>query len=195
MRHRFLTTRASLPLIALLAALVVTGGCGGSSPEPTPTATRTRAAATASPAERSWRRQVQIFASSLLPALRSVQDLTGGSRTAGAFGERLDPRLFVPGPKRRAFLSALETFSRCAATLEAVVPAAPTGRLRPVRVALVHACRSLELVPPLIRQEVLAASSAAEVDPQARTAAATRTQEGVTLLVDALAILERVLGG
>jgi len=187
--------RLRLPVAALLLVIVLSSGCGGGDPAPTTTATATRTSATASAAERRWQRQVEIFAAGLLPALRTVQDLTGGSRTAGAFGNKLDARLFVPGPQRRAFASAMGTLSRCASTLEAVVPAPPTRRLRPVHVALTHACRSLESVPPLIRREVLTAGSAGDVDPGARTAAATRAREGVTLLVDALAIQQRVLRG
>jgi hypothetical protein len=123
-----------------------------------------------------------------------VQQLTGGSRTAGAFGDTLDPRLFVPGPQRQAFTSAMATLSHCVSTFTAGVPPPPTPRLRPVRIALTHACRSLGSVPPLISQEVLTARSAVEVDTEARTAAATRTREGVRLLADGLAILGRVLG-
>jgi hypothetical protein len=88
----------------------------------------------------------------------------------------------------------MDTLSRCSPTLGANVPAPPTAHLGPVRTALIHACRAFEAVPPLVRSEVLTADSAADVDPGARAAAATRTSEGVRLLIDSLAIQQRVLG-
>ncbi len=202
MEHRFLDVRPSRMVYAALAASVVLGGCGGSGGEPSATATRPTTTATttatatvpASAAERRWQRQVELFTAGLLPALRTVQQLTGGGRTTGAFGESLDRRLFAPGAQRRAFSSAMATLARCEATFGALVPEPPTRRLRPARVALAHACLALGSVPELIGREVLAAGSAAGVDPQARRAARTRTREGVTLLVDGLTIVQRVLG-
>jgi hypothetical protein len=190
--------RALGKAVTVAAVVALVAGCGGGSDDSgrassAAATTTTTPRVTATAAERRWKLRVERFAAGLLPALRSVQTLTGGGPKAGAFGPRLDRRVFLPGPTRRTFVSAMDTLSRCGPALRASVPAAPTRRLRPVGTALTHACRTLEAVPPLIRAEVLTARSAADVDPRAYGAAAAQTRDGVRLLIDGLATQHRVL--
>ena len=74
------------------------------------------------------------------------------------------------------------------------MPQAPTDRLRPVRLTLVHACAQLERVPELLRADVLGARSPAGVDRGGVDEAAAHADEGVRSIVDGLATLRRLLG-
>jgi hypothetical protein len=179
--------------VALLSLAAAAAGCGGGGrPQATATTAQARSAVTAS--ERLWRLQVERFAAGLLPELRRLEQLTGGSRKTGVAGVRLDPRIFTPGRVRRSFTTTMAGLSRCGHDLDAAVPPAPTRRLRPVRVAFSHACGALAEVPVLIRSNVLEAGSAGEVDRDLLAVAARRAGDGVRLLADGLAILRRALG-
>jgi hypothetical protein len=137
---------------------------------------------------------VDRFAAGLLPDLRRLERLTGGSATTGAAGTRLDPGIFEPGATRQEFETTMTGLAACAVTLRATLPKAPSRRLRPVRRTLVHACRELGLVPDVLREDVLAARSAGDLDRAAVREAAAHATEGVRSIVDSLTSLRRLLG-
>ena len=190
---RIADRRAGLRLVLALAVVVTVGGCGGDVGGQATTATQPQSRARASAAELRWQRQIEGFVAGLLPELRRLQELTGGGANTGAAGFRLDPRVFVPGPKRRQFVATMAELSRCGPAFKAAVPPPPTPRLRPIRATFAHACHVLEAVPFLLRSEVLRASGAADVDRDSLAAAVARAREGVRLVVDGLATLRRLL--
>ena len=136
------------------------GGCGGGGSGTTTGSQRLQG----TPDELRWALAVDRFAGGLLPDLRALERLTGGSTTTGAAGTRLDPRIFRPGRTRQQFRSAMTGLAACGTSLQATLPKAPSDRLRPVRRTLVHACTELERVPETLRDDVLAARSPAGVD-------------------------------
>jgi hypothetical protein len=186
--------RRARPIGVMLALVlaVAAAGCGGAR-TPAATTARAQAATGATDAERRWQREVERFAAGLLPEFRRLQQLTGGGGKRGIVGGRLDPRIFDPGHERRRFVTTMAALPRCNRTLDATVPRAPTRRLRPVRVALVHVCNALADVPRLIRADVLGARDPTEVDRELFAAAARRAQDAARLVVDGLTTLRRVL--
>jgi len=168
----------------------VLAGCGGGG---SPTTTTTQPVS-ATAEELRWAILVETFVSGLLPDLQRLERLTGGSRTTGAIGSRLDPRIFRPGTQRQQFEDAMRALTTCRVVLNGEIPPAPTERLRPVRLTLLQACKQLELVPKLLRAEVLEAGKPADVDPDALEEAKGRVGEGVRSLVGSLATLQRLLG-
>src|SRR5262249_33061513 len=105
----------------------------------------------------------------------------------------LDPRIFVPGPTRRRFETTMTGLAACGVTLAAKVPQPPTERMRSVRSTFVHACTQLELVPELLRDDVLRARSPARVRGQTVGGAAGRAGGGVRSVVGGLATMRRLL--
>jgi hypothetical protein len=169
----------------------VLGGCGGGGAETTTAETQPLRG---TGAELRWTASAERFAGGLLPDLKRLERLTGGGGTGAAVGTRLDPRIFRPGPARRAFQTAMTSLAACGTTLRATLPKAPSPRFRPVRRTLVHACAQLELVPELLRAEVLRARSARDVDRSVLKEAAAHAGEGVRSIVDSLTSLRRLLG-
>ena len=82
----------------------------------------------------------------------------------------------------------------CSITLAALVPRAPTVRLRPARATLAHACSRLEQVPSALQAPVLRATSPAGVEPGALRYAAASAGEGVRGIVDGLTTVRRLVG-
>jgi len=183
-------TRVHARLVAIGAAtaLLALVSCGGKS---TPSATTTTAAARPTAAELRWRRQVRAFAAALVVQLEQVQGATGGGPKAGPIGPRIDERVFLPGPRRRSFLSALTTLERCPDDVARSVPPAPSALLAPARTALENGCDALASAAHSLRGAVTAAGSARSVDAGALDFARGRAQDGVQLVVDALATVAR----
>jgi hypothetical protein len=195
----FVVARRILVPVAVAAALgVALTGCGGS-PRGVDTAATTGAGAPvrphASPAELRWGRQVERFVAGLVPDLRRLQQLTGGGPGIGAAGTRLDPRVLVPGAKRRQFEETMTALAACSPAFAATVPAAPTEQLRSVRSTVAHGCGSLAQVPQLVRADVLRARSPADVHRELLVEAAAQADEGVRSIVDGLSTLRRLVGG
>jgi hypothetical protein len=177
----------------VLAAVLLPAGCGGGHGSPASATTTQAQELHASAEEVRWAAEVDGFAARLVPDLRRLERLTGGGAKIGAFGRRLDRRIFVPGPQRRQFEAAMTTLAACGPTLSATVPRAPTARLRTVRATLVQACTQLERVPELLRHAVLRARTPGGLDPGVLSEAAGRGDEGVHGVVDALSTMRRVL--
>lgn len=163
---------------ALVLALASCGGKG--TPQPTTTAASQPPSTSA---DARWRRQVRVFAAALVLQLERVQAATGGGPTAGPIGPHLD----VADRSRRSFLSALAALERCPADLRRTVPRPPSSSLEPARTALVNACAALASAARSLRD--------APAAPGALDFARGRAQEGVRLVVDALATLARAPAG
>jgi hypothetical protein len=178
-----------LVVIGAATATLALASCGGKS---TPTATTTGASKSRpSTAELRWRRQVRVFAAALVSELERVQAATGGGPKVGPIGARLEPGVFAAGPRRRSFLAALTALERCPRDVARAVPAPPSSLLVPARTALGNACAALASAARSLRDAVAAAGSARRVDPGALEFARGRAQDGVRLVIDALAIIAR----
>jgi hypothetical protein len=138
--------------------------------------------------------KLDAFARRLVPDLRLLEQLTGGSAQTGTVGTRLDRRVFVPGATRRRLEATLTALEACGTVLRATVPAAPTQRLRPMRATVVHACDQLEQAASILRADVLTATSSAGVDRGALGEASRRAGEGVRSLAGALSTLQTLVG-
>lgn len=196
------TVAGAVKLTAMRACLLVTlavaaacglASCGGKGSTATATAGKPRSQA--SEIELRWRRQVRAFAAGIVVELRRIQAATGGGPRTGPVGPRVDPRVLAGGPRRRSFLGAVAALERCPREIAGAVPRAPASRLSPARTALAHACDSLASAARSLRQAVEAAGPGRAVDPGALALARGRAQDGVSLVVDALAILARALAG
>jgi hypothetical protein len=186
---RLTAVHARLVVIGAATASLALASCGGKS---TPSATTTQASQPRpSAAELRWRRQVRAFAAALVSDLERVQAATGGGPKAGPVGARLDERVFVPGARRRSFLAALTALERCPQDVARAVPAPPSAPLLPARTALGNACAALASAAASLRDAVTGARSARAVDPGALDFARGRAQDGVRLVIDALAIVAR----
>ena len=183
---------ARVVVIGALTASLALASCGGKS---TPTIATDSSPTRPSPAELRWRGQVRAFAAAIVSELERVQAATGGSAKAGPVGARLDPRALVPGERRRSFLSALRSLERCPRDVGRMVPAPPSARLVPARTALVNACAALASAAGSLRRAVAASPSAHGGDPGDLEFARGRAQDGVRLIVDALAIVVRASAG
>jgi hypothetical protein len=182
----------------LLVTLAVTAACGLAScggKGSTATATVGQPRSQASETELRWRRQVRSFAAGIVVELRRIQAATGGGPRTGPIGARVDPRVLAGGPPRRSFLGATAALERCPREIAGAVPRAPVSRLAPARNALAHACDAFASAGRSLRQGVEAAPPGRAVDPGALALARGRAQDGVRLVVDALAILARVPAG
>jgi hypothetical protein len=181
---------ARLVAIGAATALLALASCGGKSTPRAPT-TATAGSASIAAEVRRWRRQVRVFAAALVTQLEQVQGATGGGPKAGPIGARVDERVFAPGRRRRSFLSALTALERCRDDVARIVPAAPSAILAPARTALENACAALASAAHSLRDAVTAAGSARRVDPGALDFARGRAQDGVQLVIDALATVAR----
>jgi hypothetical protein len=178
---------------ASLLTLVALAGCGGGKARtPAPTPSRT---VRSDPAETRWRGEVDRFAAALVARLRVLERDTGGGADAGPIGPRPRAALLVRGPERDAFEAARAAVGRCRSSLDRSVGAAPSQRLAPARIALVHACSALASAAGLLGSALGGARPRPELDRGALAAARVRAREGVRLVVGALAIVDRVLGG
>jgi hypothetical protein len=183
-----------LPVVAAgLLLLAGCGGDGGGGGQADPVTT-TAQAPQPTAEELRWAQRFDAFVTGLLPDLRRLERLTGGGPKTGTVGNRLDPRIFAPGPERRQFEAAMTALAACRPVLAATVPPAPTARLRRARATLVQACGQLEQVPAVLRADVLRAGSPAGVKPAVLAEAAARAGEGVRSLVGGLTTLRRLLG-
>jgi hypothetical protein len=183
---KFTAVRARLLAICVVTATVGLASCGGKS---TPSAMTTKPHASA--AEVRWRRQVRVFAAGIVSELERIQVATGGGPKAGPIGARLNARVFVTGPQRRALLAALTALERCPRDVARAVPAAPSPLLVPARRALGSACAALASAAQSLREAVTASASPRSVDPGTLDFARGRAQDGVRLVIDALAIVAR----
>jgi hypothetical protein len=174
----------------VLFAAVVLAGCGGGG---SGTTTGARPL-DGTDAELRWALAVDRFASGLLPDLRRLARLTGGDANAGVAGTRLDPRIFQPGATREQFKFTMTSLAACGLSLKAGLPKAPSARLQSVRRTLVHACSEFELVPDVLREDVLGAGSAGQVKRATVEEAASHANEGERSVVDALTSVRRLLG-
>jgi hypothetical protein len=183
---------ARLVAIGAATALLALASCGGKSTPKTTTAT---AASRPTAAELRWRRQVRLFAAALVGQLEQVQGATGGGPKAGPIGPRIEERVFVTGPRRRSFLSALTALEGCRGSLDRQVPRAPAPGLVPVRTALADACAALASAGRSLRRAVASAGPDRAVDPGVLAFARGQARDGVRLVVDALALLARAPAG
>jgi hypothetical protein len=168
---------------------VLLPGCGGGSPAVTGTTTQPSAGVLGED-ELRWAAKLEVFVRRLVPDLRQLERLTGGSAQTGTVGTRLDRRVFVPGATRRRLEATLTALEACGTVLRATVPRPPTRRLRPVRATVVHACDQLEQAASILRADVLTATSRAGVDPVGLGEASRRAGEGVRSLTGALSTLQ-----
>ena len=102
--------------------------------------------------------------------------------------------MFVSGSRRRSFIAALTALERCRPDIARAVPPAPSPVLVPARTALANGCDALASAAHSLRAAVSAAGSARRVDHGTLAFARGRAQDGVRLVVDALAILARASG-
>jgi hypothetical protein len=180
---------ARLVVIGAATVTLALASCAGKS---TPAATTTVTFQTRpSAAEVRWERQVRLFAAALVSELERVQAATGGGPKAGPIGARIDPGVFVAGPRRRSFLDTLTALERCPRDVAQAVPAPPSSLLVPARTALGNACAALASAAGSLHDAVATAGSARGVDPAALDFARGRAQDGVRLVIDALAIVAR----
>jgi hypothetical protein len=187
------SVRALGALAVAFAGLALTACGGGDGARTTrPAVTTKRPAAT--PAELDWERTVDRFAAAVATDLGRLQTLTGGGPKAGPIGPRPVTQLFAEGPARQRFEETTAALARCRNDLDGLVPAPPTRRLQPVRVALRTACSGLASAAASLTKTVRRAGSPREVDPGSLALARGQAREGLRLLVDALAILLRVVG-
>jgi hypothetical protein len=186
-----LTAMRACLLVTLAVATCGLASCGGKESTAAPAV---KARSQASATELRWRRQVRAFAAGIVVELRRIQAATGGGPQTGPVGARVDPRLLAGGPRRRSFLRAAAALERCPRDI-ARVPRAPASRLAPARTALANACDALASEGRSLRTAVEAAGPGRAVDPGALAFARGRAQDGVRLVVDALAILARVPAG
>jgi hypothetical protein len=197
------TVAEGVKLTAMRACLLVTlavtaacglAACGGKGSTATATVGQPRRSQ-ASETELRWRRQVRSFAAGIVVELRRIQAATGGGPRTGPIGARVDARVLAGGPRRRSFFGATAALERCPMEIAGAVPRAPVFRLAPVRTALAHACDAFASAGRSLRQGVEAAGPGGAVDPGALAFARGWAQDGVSLVVDALAILARVPAG
>ena len=179
-------------LVTLAVATCGLASCGGKESTAAPVV---KALSQASATELRWRRQVRVFAAGIVVELRRIQAATGGGPQTGPVGARVDPRLLAGGPRRRSFLRAAAALERCPRDIARAVPRAPASRLAPARTALANACDALASAGRSLRTGVEAAGPGRAVDPGALAFARGRAEDGVRLVVDALAILARVPAG
>jgi hypothetical protein len=178
--------RARLLAICVVTATLGLASCSGKS---TPSATTTKPRASA--ADVRWRREVRVFAAGIVSELERIQLATGGGPKAGPIGARLDTKVFRPGPQRRSLLAALSALERCPRDVVRAVPAAPSPLLVPARTALGNACGALASAAQSLREAVTGSASATSVDRGTLDFARGRAQDGVRLVIDALAIVAR----
>ena len=178
--------------ICAVTATLGLASCGGKSTPATTAASRSRVQPPA--AELRWRRQVRAFTAGVVAELEQVQAATGGGPRTGPIGARLDARVFVSGSRRRSFIAALTALERCRPDIARAVPPAPSPVLVPARTALASGCDALASAAHSLRAAVSAAGSARRVDHGTLAFARGRAQDGVRLVVDALAILARASG-
>jgi hypothetical protein len=182
----------------LLVTMAVTAACGLACCGGTGSTVSTPRAAPspqAPAAELRWRHQVRAFAAGIVVELRRIQADTDGGRTAGPVGARVDPEVLAGGPRRRSFAAALAALESCPGEVARKVPRAPASPLVPVRTALAHACAALASAGRSLRRAVETAGTGRAVDPDALAFARGQAQDGVRLVVDALAILARARAG
>jgi len=182
-------------LLVTLAVTATTGlaSCGGNGS--TATAPQGAPPSRGSAVELLWRRQVRAFAAGIVVQLRRIQAATDGGSKTGPVGARVDPRVLADGAGRRSFLRAVAALERCPRELARAVPRAPAAALAPVRTALAHACDVFASAARSLRGAVEPAGPGRAVDPGALALARSQAQDGVRLVVDALAILARVPAG
>jgi hypothetical protein len=173
----------------LAAAVLLTGCAGGGSSAVTDTTTQPPARALGGD-ELLWARKLELFARRLVPELRRLERLTGGSAKIGTVGTRVDRRVFGRTATRRQLEATLTALEACGTVLRATVPRAPTQRLRRVRATVVHACDQLEQAASILRADVLTATSRAGIAPGALEEASQRAGEGVRSLAGALSTLQ-----
>jgi hypothetical protein len=181
----------------LLVALAVTATCGLAScgGNATPTTPVGAPRSQPSAAELLWRRQVRAFAAGIAAELRRIQAGTGGGPKTGPIGARIDPGVLAGGPRRRSFVGSLAALESCPRDVAREVPRPPASPLVPVRTALAHACTALASAARSLRRVVAKAGAGRPVDPGALAFARGQAEDGVRLVVDALAILARVPAG
>ena len=183
------STRKGLLAVALAGAALGLPSCGGgkgggvtsSVPKPAPRV---------QPPELRWRDKVEQYVAGLTAELTRVHAGTEGGAKTAPVRTRIDPRVLVAGAQRRSFLAATAALGRCAKDLAAIVPTPPTERLQPVRGALTNACTALASAAQSLDDAVRASGG---VDPGALELAQGQAEEGVRILLDALATLDRVL--
>lgn len=184
--------RACVALAVASAGLALTACGGGEDAGRTlPAVPAKKRAATS--AEVEWEHAVDRFAATLAVDLERIQALTGGGPSAGPIGPRPVGGVFAGGPARRRFDDATSSLARCRRRLDGLVPNPPTHRLEPVRIALGTACSTLASAASSLTSAVGRARSPRGVDPAALALARGQARQGLRLVVDALAILRRIV--
>jgi len=184
--------------VCLLVTLAVTATCGLAScggNGSTATGPQGAPPSRGSAVELLWRRQVRAFAAGIVVQLRRIQAATGGGSKTGPVGARVDPRVLADGAGRRSFLRAVAALERCRREVARAVPRAPAAGLAAVRTALAQACDVFASAARSLRRAVEPPGPKRAVDPGALAFARSQAQDGVRLVVDALAILARVPAG
>jgi hypothetical protein len=138
---------------------------------------------------------VRAFAAGIVVELRRIEAATGGGSKTGPVGARVDPRVLAGGAGRSSFLRAAAALESCPRQVARAVPRAPASALAPARTALAHACDAFASAGRSLREAVDGAGPGQTVDTGTLAFARGQARDGVTLVVDALAILARASAG